>query len=47
MTHDDVAVDAAHQPVEAERAHIGGGVVEREQELLRRGTTFNWANCVE
>ena len=41
MTHDDVAVDAAHQPVEAEGAHIGGSVVEREQELERRGTAIS------
>ena len=44
VAHHDVAVDAAHQPVEAERAHIGGGVVEREQELLRRGAA---SSCAE
>ena len=44
VAHHDVAVDAAHQPVEAKRAHIGGGVVEREQELLRRGAA---SSCAE
>ena len=44
VAHQDVAVDAAHQPVETEGAHVGGGVVEPQQELQGCGAGCGWVD---